>query len=178
MSPSQRCKCSVLYIDNNANDHFHFQHAVAKNDMPLHIQFFLSGEPAVAFLRDEAPFAGLSIDPYPSFILCVHDRSSSKGDELIAAVRAFHSSAALPIIILSDSGDDGSVASSYEAGADHSFRRPTTQNRLAVIVRALYACAMSNPRNFNALKRLAEYQPPPTTNRAANRPSRCSITNA
>ena len=55
MSPSQRPKCCVLYIDHSAANHFLFQRAVAKTEMPLHIQPFFSGEPAMAYLRSEAP---------------------------------------------------------------------------------------------------------------------------
>jgi CheY-like chemotaxis protein len=159
-------KCSVLYIDDSADNHLLFQHAVVKTETPLHIQPFVSGEPAIAYLRLEAPFAGLSVDPYPSFILCDYDLGSCQGDDLVAAIRAIHSSAALPIIMLSDLGGDNSVANSYQAGADLFLRKPTTPSRLAIIVRTLYACAVSNPRNFNPLMRLLEYQLRPAKSRA------------
>ena len=176
MSPSQRPKCSVLYIDNSADDHFLFQCAVVKSETPLHIQPFFSGEPAIAYLKDQAPFAGLSVYPYPSFVLYDHDPGSSKGDNLTSAVRAFHPSAGLPIIILSDSADDTSVANSYQTGVDHFVRKPTTSTRLAIIVQTLYDCAMSNPRDFNALTRLPEYEPRPAASRAAKPASPRPIT--
>jgi len=166
MSLSLHRKCSVLYIDDSSDDHLLFLHAVVKTETPLHIQPFFSGEPAIAYLRQEAPFAGLSVDPYPSFILCDYDLGSSQGDDFVAAIRDIHSSAALPIIMLSDSGGDSSVANSYEAGADHFLRKPNTPNSLAIIVKTLYACAISNPRNFNPLMRLPEYQPRPAKSRA------------
>jgi hypothetical protein len=62
-------------------------------------------------------------------------------------------------------------------GADHFLLKPTTTNRLAIIIQTLYDCAMPDPRDFNALTRLPEYQPAPGARRTANPASPRPITN-
>lgn len=106
-------------------------------------------------------FVDRRVFPFPEFILCDYDLKISLGSDLVSALRAIPSCAALPIIMFSGSLDQACVLSSYAAGANAYLCKPSVPNRLDILVQTLYVCATSVPANFDRLKYLEEYQPPP-----------------
>jgi CheY-like chemotaxis protein len=158
MSKSFRPKCPLVYIDDSADDHFLFQQAALQTETPLQIQPFFSADPAIAYLKGKAPFADTIIYPPPFLLLCDYDLGTANGSDVVAAIRDISSCASLPIIMFSGSAVDDAVAKSYAAGADYFLCKPTASHRLEVLVQTFYACATANPRNFDALVRLPEYQ--------------------
>jgi CheY-like chemotaxis protein len=161
MSVAVRLKCPILHVDDDADDHFFFKHAARRTDTPFHIQPFFFGDPAIAYLRQEAPFDDLAVYPPPVLILCDCNPRSTGGRDLVAAIRALGPFANLPIIMFSGSERADCVGRCYAAGADHFLRKPFDSTRLDIIVQTLYACATSVPRSFDALTGLEEYQPRP-----------------
>jgi CheY-like chemotaxis protein len=159
MSDSVRSECPIIHVDDDADDRFFFQRAAKRTETPFHIQPFCSGDPAIAYLKQEAPFEDLAVYPFPLFILCDYNPNFAKGHDFVAAIRSLGPFANLPIIVFSGSEAAASVASCYEAGADHFLRKPHGSGRLDIIVQTLYACAMATPRSFDPLTRLDEYQP-------------------
>jgi len=158
MSDTVRSKCPIIHVDDNADDRFFFQHAAKRTETPFHIQPFCFDEPAIAYLKQEAPFADIAVYPPPYFILCDYNPNSAKGHDLVMAIRSLGPLANLPVIMFSGSIGTNSAARCYEAGADHFLRKPHGTGRLDIVVQTLYACAMSTPQSFDALARLDEYQ--------------------
>ena len=172
MSSSVRLNCPVLYVDDSSDDHFLVQRAAINTETPLQIQPFFSGEPAIAYLKHIPPFQDIAVYPSPYFLLCDYDLGTTKGHDLVAAVRSIATCANLPIIMFSGADGDDSVAKSYLAGADHFLCKPLQTARLEILVQTLYACAMSTPTCFDALIRLSEYEPCPATGHPAYAASR------
>ena len=153
-------KCLILHVDDDEDDRFFFQNAATRTKTPFNIQPLSSGALAIAYLKQEAPYADLAAYPPPVLILCDHN-PRSEGHDLVAAIRALALFANLPIIMFSGSEGTDGIARCYRAGADHFLRKPIDSTRLDIIVQTLYACAISTPGSFDALTRLDEYLPRP-----------------
>jgi CheY-like chemotaxis protein len=151
-------KCPVLYVDDSSDDRFFFQRSALQTQTPFHIQPCFCADAALAYLIGEAPFDDRLFYPWPAFILCDYDLGTSTGSDLVSDIRALPSCRALPIVIFSGVGGNDCVVKCYAAGADHFLRKPSTPDRLNIIVQTLYACATSAAGCFDALKRLEEYQ--------------------
>lgn len=151
-------ECAVVYVDDSADDQFLFQLAVSKSELPLHVQTFFSAEPVITYLKGEPPFHDRRVHPVPAFLLCDYDLKLSEGPELVAAVRKIPSCATLPLIMFSGSDDKGCVLRSYLSGADHYLCKPFLTERTVRLVRSLYHGAMLNPRSFDEITTLPEYQ--------------------
>jgi response regulator RpfG family c-di-GMP phosphodiesterase len=154
-------KFAAIYVDDSPDDHFLFQHSVVRTEIPLHVQPFFSAEPAITYLKGEPPFEDRRVYPSPAFLLCDFDLKISRGSDLISAVRAIPLCEDLPIILFSGSDDKSCVLVSYLAGADFFLCKPTAPGRLDIVVQTLYVCASSEPRSFERLSHLPEYQPRP-----------------
>ena len=161
MSVAVRLKCPILHVDDDADDLFFFQHAATRTDTPFQIQQFFFGDLAIAYLKQQTPYDNLAVYPPPVLVLCDHHPRSTKGHDLVGAIRSLGPFARLPIIMFSGSDRPDSVARCYAAGADNYLRKPLDSARLDIIVQTLYACVMSTPLSFDALTRLDEYQPRP-----------------
>jgi CheY-like chemotaxis protein len=154
-------KCAAIYVDDSPDDLFLFQHSVVRTGTLLHIQPFFSAEPPIAYLKGEPPFEDRRVYPFPAFLLCDYDLKISQGPDLVSAIRAIPLCEDLPIIIFSSSDDKGCVLASYLAGADSYLCKPSVPARLDILIQTLYACAASEPRSFEPLSGLPEYQPRP-----------------
>jgi hypothetical protein len=85
MSVVVRNKCPILHIDDDEDDRFFFQNAAIRTKTPFDIQPLSSGAPAIAYLKQEAPYADPAVYPPPCFILCDRNSRSVKGDDLVIA---------------------------------------------------------------------------------------------
>jgi CheY-like chemotaxis protein len=162
-------KCALVYVDDCDDDHFLLESAALKTELPIRIQSFISAKPALAYLKGEPPFQNRRRNPFPALLLCDYDLKVSQGPEFVRAARCIPSCAGIPIIMFSNSDDQGCVLASYAAGADGYLLKPCDTSRLEAIVETLYVCAISASREFEALTRLEEFQhPPPTTGGATS----------
>lgn len=155
-------KCPILYLDDNSDDHFFFRRSTLRTETPFHIEHFSSAEPALAYLRGDAPYGDRMFHPWPAFLLCDYCLRTTLCHDLVSSIRATPSCRALSVIIFSDAISDGSLTGLYEAGADHFLRKPVP-DRLDIIVQSLYGCATSKPRCFDSLKLLQEHRPKPVS---------------
>lgn len=159
--PNRYSQCPIIYVDDNADDHFVFHQATRRSQTPFHIQPFYSGEPALAYLRSQPPFDDGTVYPRPHLLLCDFNLGTTCGCDLVAAIRALPTCNTLPIIVFSDSQKPDTIAQSYAAGADCFLFKPGLCADLEIMVKTLYACAVA--KNFASLLKLKGYRPPPVT---------------
>lgn len=153
MSPGSRPECTVVHLDDDASDLLFFQAALLRTGTPIRVCPFLSAEKAIVWLQETA-FSGEDA-PGPSLFLCDYNLGGTKGHEIIPVIRAQPACAPMSIIVLSGAAEQQEVAHSYRAGANHFLKKPFQTDRMDILVRTLYDCAIST--NFAALARLDEY---------------------
>jgi len=148
----------LAYIDDNADDIILFQWAVRKTSTPFHVQTFLSADQIMAYLRGDKPFANRNFYPYPDILLCDYELGTTTGAALVKQVRALSASKDLPVVMFSGIIDGERMPLSYAAGANYFLCKPTQQARLEVIVKTLWACAISSPPRYDLIEQLPEYE--------------------
>ena len=154
MSSMGRQECTIVHLDDDANDLLFFQAALLRTDMPIRVCPFLSPDKAVAWLEETA-FSGEEEAPAPSLFLCDYNLGPVQGHEIVPVIRAMPACAPMSIVIWSGATQQEAVLASYRAGANHFLKKPMRAERMDILVRTLYDCAIST--NFAALTRLEEY---------------------
>jgi two-component system response regulator len=119
MNKSKMPEHSFLVVDDNPDDFFavkrSLQQAGVKNPL-LHCE---SGEEALEQLRAAAAARGL-----PALVLLDINMPGMKGAEVLAAIRADHATASLPVIMLTSSDDDRDVHAAFKGHASGYLNKP------------------------------------------------------
>jgi CheY-like chemotaxis protein len=149
--------CSVVYVDDNFENQIQFQDATLRTGTSFQIRPLFSAESALAYLTYLTLQQPEQQHSLPAFLLCDFAFQAGRGCELVAAIRFIPSYADLIIIMLSDFHHGRSIAQSYSVGVNHFLRKPLTETRLDILVKALYSCATLYPPRFESLVRLPEY---------------------
>jgi CheY-like chemotaxis protein len=149
--------CSFLHVDDSADELYFVREVAGMTGLPFHIEPFLSGEGALAYIGREDPFQDTRAYPVPDFVLLDYDLKASTAPRVIQAMRKLQRGKSLPIVVYSNSGDRADILRSYQAGADHYLIKPARLARVRVILEILYACATSQPPDYGALARLEEH---------------------
>src|ERR1041385_9250922 len=153
-------KCSFLHLDDNADEVFIVREAARMTGLPFRIEPFFAGEEVLAYIAGESPFTDARAYPFPAFVLLDYDLKITTAPRIITAIRKLPRGKSLPIIVYSNSVDEGDVLRSYQAGADHFLTKAVGLSRVRVILETLYRCATSVPPNYGALMELEEHRRP------------------
>jgi two-component system, chemotaxis family, response regulator Rcp1 len=124
---SQR-RFKVLLVEDNHDDVWLTKRAFAKMDAPVELFTASDGVDALAFLRQEPPYADV---PRPDMILLDLNMPRMNGHELLVEVKQDENLASIPTIILSTSGDEVDVYKSFSEHASAYLTKPLYLQELA-----------------------------------------------
>ncbi len=137
----------VLLVEDNPNDLELALHAFRKNDFTGRIQVARDGAEALDFLFCTGAHAGRSPEGGPRLILLDLKLPKVDGLEVMRRAKADPRTRAIPIVVLTSSGQERDIAESYQLGANSYLVKPVdfTQLRDALRLACSYWLTLNRP---------------------------------
>ena len=126
----------VLYVEDEENDAFLFQHAMAKAGHlgPIHVA--TDGQKAIDYLEGAGKFANRDEFPLPYLVLLDLKLLHVPGLEVLKWIRQ-GGPLSIPVVILTSSENENDIAAAYELGANAYLVKPSDIRQLAEIAKAI-----------------------------------------
>jgi len=129
----------VLLVEDNPNDVELTLHAFRKNDFTDRIQVARDGAEALDFLFCVGAHAGRSLEGGPRLILLDLKLPKVDGLEVMRRAKSDPRTRAIPIVVLTSSGQERDIADSYRLGANSYLVKPVDFTQLKDAVREICA---------------------------------------
>lgn len=127
-------KAEVLLVEDNPGDIRLLQEAFKEGEVVSHLNITRDGEQAMAYLRQEGPYAN---SPRPAFILLDLNLPRKDGREVLAEIKRDETLRQIPVVILSTSTNVEDVRRAYDLHANCYVPKPFDIDRLAELGRSL-----------------------------------------
>ncbi|GGL02186.1 two-component system response regulator [Mangrovihabitans endophyticus] len=111
----------VLVVDDDDADALMITEALENSDARTTVHRVADGREALDFLRRDEPFTGV---PRPDLILLDLNMPRMDGRETLAAIKSDDTLKAIPVIILTTSGDTPDIVASYQHRANAYVTKP------------------------------------------------------
>ena len=127
----------ILYADDEPDDVFFMRRAFeqAGIEQPLHTVH--DGSEAIAYLSGQGQYTDRKLYPLPSLILLDLNMPRSSGFDVLNWIRATPALAALPVLVMSSSGQECDIKCASLLGANGYLVKPGKPEDLLGIVTAL-----------------------------------------
>jgi CheY-like chemotaxis protein len=126
----------ILQVEDDPNDVFLLQRAIKKAGVENPLQIASDGQEAIDYLQGAGKFADRATFLFPSLVLLDLKLPRVMGLEVLRIIRQQHGNA-LPVLILSGSGEESDIAAAYRLGANGFLTKPAQNDKLEEIVRAI-----------------------------------------
>lgn len=124
----------ILLVEDNPADVRLTIEALNENKVLNNLSVAEDGEQALAFLRQQGPFASA---PRPDVILLDLNLPRKNGREVLAAIKSDPNLKQIPVVILSSSEDDRDVLEAYRLHANCYITKPVDMNQFLTVVRSI-----------------------------------------
>jgi two-component system response regulator len=124
----------VLLVEDDPGDVAMTREALEEHGPPLNLHVVGNGEEALAFLRQQPPFAQ---SPRPALVILDLNLPRMSGQEVLAVAKADPSLLTIPIVVLTTSTSDRDVARSYELHANAYVAKPVGFEPFVVAVQQI-----------------------------------------
>ena len=124
----------VLLVEDNPADIRLTKMALGAGSVPKHVSIVGDGETALAFLRQEGPYATA---PRPDLILLDLNLPRKSGHEVLAEIKRDRSLRTIPTVVLTTSDREADVRLSYELSANCFVTKPIGLNPFLRAVRMI-----------------------------------------
>jgi chemotaxis family two-component system response regulator Rcp1 len=124
----------VLLVEDSPGDVRLTREAFREANGAVHLHVASDGVEALAFLRQEAPYADV---PRPDFILLDLNLPRMDGREVLAQIKADDDLRTIPVVILTTSEADADILQSYELNANAYLRKPVTLEAFEKLVKSI-----------------------------------------
>lgn len=128
---------TILLVEDDKNDVFFFQRAMAKAGLTCALRIARDGREAIDYLSGAGMFADRVQFPLPCMVLLDLNLPHQHGLEVLQWIRAHAPDAAVPVIVLTSSTSDRDVREAYRLGANSYLNKPSGSDDLLALVRAL-----------------------------------------
>ncbi len=127
---------TILQVEDDPNDVFFLQHAMKKVGVANPVQVVSDGQQAIDYLQGAGKFADRNQFPFPCLVLLDLKLPYVMGLEVLRWIRN-QPDRALPVIMISASGENADIAASYRLGANAFLTKPSEARKLEEMVRAI-----------------------------------------
>lgn len=128
----------ILIVEDNDDDYEATLRAL-KHDGNLSNPIYRceDGEEAIAFLTHQEPYADKKKAPTPGLILLDLNMPGRNGRSVLSEIKEHEHLRAIPIVVLTTSGDERDIDTCYAIGANSYVKKPVDLEGLFVAVRSL-----------------------------------------
>jgi CheY-like chemotaxis protein len=127
---------TILQVEDDPNDVFLLQRAMKKMGVTNPLQVASDGQEAIDYLQGAGKFADRRKFPLPCLVLLDLKLPYVMGLEVLRWIRQ-QPGAALPVVMLSASGEEADIAAAYQLGANAFLTKPSEASKLEEIVKAI-----------------------------------------
>ncbi len=114
----------ILLVDDNESDVELTVRALRKHNLANHIHVARDGQDALDFLFCRAAYADRSFDSPPKVILLDLKMPKVDGIEVLRALRGDARTRAIPVAILTSSGEQRDIVEGYRLGVNAYVQKP------------------------------------------------------
>src|SRR4051812_26477275 len=127
---------TILQVEDDPNDVFLLQHAMKKTGVTNPLQVASDGQQAIDYLQGAGKFSDRGRFPFPCLVLLDLKLPYVMGLEVLRWIRQ-QPGAALPVVMLTASGEGGDIAAAYQLGANAFLTKPSEASKLEDMVKAI-----------------------------------------
>ena len=127
---------TILQVEDDPNDVFLMQHAMRRLGMANPVQVARDGQEAMDYLQGAGKFADRATFPFPCLVLLDLKLPYVMGLDVLRWIRQ-QPGPALPVLILTASGEDADIAAAYHLGANAFLTKPPEASKLQEMVKAI-----------------------------------------
>jgi CheY-like chemotaxis protein len=124
----------VLLVEDDPGDVLMTKEAFADNKVKNNLNVVTDGVEALAFLRREGKYADA---PYPDLILLDLNLPKKDGREVLAEIKDDPNLAHIPVVVLTTSGANEDILSSYRLHANAYVTKPVDFEQFIKVVRQI-----------------------------------------
>ena len=128
-------RIEILLVEDNPGDVELTLEALEDSKLSNRIHVVDDGEKAMAFLRNEAPYAGM---PRPDLVLLDLNLPRKDGREVLEEIKGDAKLRRTPVVILTSSAAETDVLRSYDLGANCYITKPMNLERFLEVVRNVH----------------------------------------
>lgn len=143
MTMSER---TVLLVEDNDDDVFFMQRAVAAAGIADRLMVVPDGQAAIDYLAGEGEFRDRAGNPLPYLVLLDLKLPRRPGLEVLAWLRSQPSLSGVLVLVLTSSREESDVRNSYRLGANAYLVKPGNGAELAELLRRVKAFWLENPQ--------------------------------
>jgi two-component system response regulator len=127
----------ILLVEDNPNDVRLTLHALKKHNVANRVQVVRDGEEALDYLFGTGAFEGRDVLERPRVVLLDLKLPKLDGHEVLQRIRADARTRAIPVVVLTSSGEERDLERSYELGANSYIVKPVGFENFSEAVRNL-----------------------------------------
>jgi chemotaxis family two-component system response regulator Rcp1 len=124
----------ILLVEDNPGDVELTREGLEEGKVRNNLHVVGDGEAALAFLRQQAPYAGA---PRPDVILLDLNLPRKGGREVLAEIKADDNLKDIPVVVLTSSEDEEDILRSYKLHANCYITKPVTFQQFVQVVKAI-----------------------------------------
>ena len=137
--PDEDGDALVLLVEDNADDAILLRRALRKSGLRLRLEVVNHGDAAVDYLGNAGAYADRRRHPRPQLVLLDVKLPRRSGHEVLEWVRQQPALDAMPVIVLTSSGEEDDVRRAYALRASSYLRKPLTFDGLVALLRLIHA---------------------------------------
>ena len=128
---------TIALVEDNDDDLFFMKRALKAAEITNPLQAMGSGEEAIEYFTQQAKQSDRNRFPLPFLLLLDLKLPVMSGFEVLKWVRRHPTLHAMPIIVLTTSGESKDISKAYESGANSFLVKPSGSEELLDLVIAL-----------------------------------------
>ncbi len=114
----------VLMVDDDPDDRLIAEEAFAEVGLKAQLFFLSDGEQLLDYLNRRGKYADPATSPSPNLVLLDINMPRLSGMEVLAKLKSDPATRAIPVAMLTNSGESRTVKACYELGASSYIRKP------------------------------------------------------
>lgn len=127
----------ILLVEDNPDDRILTVRALKQHNIANQIDEVRDGQEALDYLFGEGDYAGRDTSVQPQVVLLDLKLPKIDGLEVLKKMRADPRTRRLPVVVLTSSGEQQDIVSSYDLGANSYVRKPVDFNQFIEAARQL-----------------------------------------
>jgi CheY-like chemotaxis protein len=127
----------ILLVEDNPDNVELTLHALHQERLANHIEVARDGEEALDFLFCRGPYAQRSFEQAPRVVLLDLKLPKVDGMEVLRGVKKDPRTKAVPVVILTASGEESDMVNGYHLGANGYIRKPVDFDNFRNVVKQL-----------------------------------------
>ena len=127
----------ILLVEDNPDDEELTLMAIKKNEIRNEVLVARDGDEALELLFGTGPDSFLRRGTLPALVLLDLKLPKVDGHDVLKRIRADERTRLVPVVVLTSSGDEADIASSYSLGCNSYIRKPVDFDRFIEATRQL-----------------------------------------